>query len=99
MTFLQTVPILFLSKSRNNLAVTPAHTIVLAPSPVTIVHHPTALFLISSTVTQSQKPQFLLQGLTPFTIEVPCVPNITVFYAQCVVCLHPSLKCSINHLV
>ena len=34
-----------------------------------------------------------------FTREAPCVPNITVFYAQCVVCLDPTLKCSIKHQV
>ena len=33
MTFFQTGQIILLSKSKNNLAVTPAHTIVLAPSP------------------------------------------------------------------
>ena len=99
MTFIQPVQINLLSKSRNSLAVTPAHLAVYAPRPVTTSHHPPALFHTSSTVTQSQKLQFLLEGITTFTTEVPCVPNITVFYAQCVVCLDPILKCSINRLV
>ena len=99
MTFIPPVQISLLSKSRNNVAVLPVHLVVLAPSPVTRSHHPTALFHTSSTVTQSQKLQFPLRGLTTFTIEVPCVTNITVFCAQCVVCLDPTLKCSIKHLV
>ena len=96
MTFLPPFQINLLSKSRNILAVLPAHSVVLVPSPVTKSHHPTALFHTSSTVTQSQNLQLPLKGSTTFTKEAPCVPNITVFCAQCVVCLDPTLKCSIK---